>query len=68
MRGAGERRLGDHPRFTSVAGTAEATTLQDASVDLATAGQAFHWFDPKLARTEFARILKPGGWVVLVWN
>ena len=68
MRGAGERRLGDHPCFTSVAGTAEATTLQDASVDLATAGQAFHWFDPKLARTEFARILKPGGRVVLVWN
>jgi hypothetical protein len=33
-----------------------------------TAGQAFHWFDRKQCRIEFARILKPGGWVVLVWN
>jgi ubiquinone/menaquinone biosynthesis C-methylase UbiE len=68
MREAGERRLNDHPRFSSVAGTAEDTTLGDASVDFVTAGQAFHWFDPEPARTEFARILKPGGWVVLVWN
>jgi SAM-dependent methyltransferase len=68
MREAGERRLAHHPRFTSVAGTAEDTTLDDASVDFVTAGQAFHWFDPERARTEFARILKPGGWAVLVWN
>jgi ubiquinone/menaquinone biosynthesis C-methylase UbiE len=68
MREAGERRLNDHPRFTSVAGTAEATTLEDASVDLVTAGQAFHWFDPERTRTEFARILEPGGWVAIVWN
>ena len=68
MRAAGEKRLGDHPRFTSVAGTAEATTLDDACVDFVAAGQAFHWFDLERARTEFERILKPGGWVVLVWN
>jgi SAM-dependent methyltransferase len=68
MREAGEHRLGRHPRFTSVAGTAEATTLDDASVDFVTAGQAFHWFDPQRARAEFARILNPEGWVVLVWN
>jgi ubiquinone/menaquinone biosynthesis C-methylase UbiE len=68
MREAGERRLKDHPRFTSVAGTAEATTLDDNSVDLVAAGQAFHWFDPQRARTEFARILKPGGWVALIWS
>ncbi len=68
MREAGERRLAHHPRFTSVAGTAEDTTLDDASVDFVTAGQAFHWFDAEPARTEFARILRPGGRVVLVWN
>jgi SAM-dependent methyltransferase len=68
MREAGERRLAHHPGFTSVAGTAEDTTLDDASVDFVTAGQAFHWFDPERARTEFARILKPAGWVALVWN
>jgi ubiquinone/menaquinone biosynthesis C-methylase UbiE len=68
MREACERRLGSQPRFTSVAATAEATTLDDASVDLVTAGQAFHWFDSERARAEFARILKPAGWVALVWN
>ncbi len=68
MREAGDRRLGHHPRFTSVAGTAEATMLDDARVDLVAAGQAFHWFHPERARTEFERVLKLTGWVVLVWN
>ena len=68
MRQAGELLLGGNPRFTSVDGAAEATTLPDASVDFVTAGQAFHWFDPQPARHEFGRILKPGGWVVLAWN
>lgn len=68
MREVGERRLRGYPNFTSVAGTAESTSLPDGSVDFVTAGQSFHWFDPEPARQEFARILKPGGWVVLVWN
>jgi len=68
MREAGERSLGGYPRFTSVDGTAEATTLPSHTVDLVTAGQAAHWFDLAQARAEFARILKPNGWAVLVWN
>ena len=40
----------------------------DQSVDFATAAQAAHWFDLPKARKEFARILKPGGWAVLIWN
>jgi SAM-dependent methyltransferase len=68
MREAGERRLGQHPRFTSVAGTAEAKTLASDSVDFVATGQAFHWFDPERSRTELARILKPRGCVALVWN
>jgi SAM-dependent methyltransferase len=68
MRQAGERLLEGYPRFTSIAGTAEATTLADASVDFVTAAQAAHWFDPARARREFVRILKPGGWLVLLWN
>jgi SAM-dependent methyltransferase len=68
MRAAGERLLGGHGRFVSVEGGAEATTLPAASVDFVTAGQAFHWFDRSRARSEFSRILRPGGWVVLVWN
>ncbi|MGO9245285.1 MAG: class I SAM-dependent methyltransferase [Verrucomicrobiia bacterium] len=68
MREAGERLLKHYPNFTSVNGAAEATTLADRSVDFVTAGQAFHWFDRKQARKEFARILKPNGWVALIWN
>ena len=68
MREAGERLLAGATRFTSVEGAAEATTLASSSVDFVTAGQAFHWFDRAKARVEFARILKPQGWVALVWN
>ena len=68
MRQAGERLLAGFPRFSSIAGTAEATTLADASVDFVTAAQAAHWFDRQGARREFVRILKPGGWLVLLWN
>ena len=68
MRKAGEEFLAAYPDFTSVNGTAEATTLPDHSVDLVTAAQAAHWFDLREARREFVRILKPGGWTVLLWN
>lgn len=68
MRMAAEAKLGDHPRFRSVAGTAEATNLPGGRVDLISAGQAFHWFDPKAARAEFTRILRPGGHIALFWN
>jgi SAM-dependent methyltransferase len=68
MRAAGERFLAEFPRFTSVAGTAEATTLPDHSLDFITAAQAGHWFDREKARQEFLRILKPGSWLVLLWN
>jgi SAM-dependent methyltransferase len=68
MRAAAEGWLGDRPGFRSVAGTAEATTLPSGSVDLVVCAQAFHWFDPAAARAEFARIQRPGGAVVLLWN
>jgi SAM-dependent methyltransferase len=68
MRQAGERLLAAFPKFTSITGTAEETTLPEASVDFVTAAQAAHWFDRARARREFVRILKPGGWLVLLWN
>jgi ubiquinone/menaquinone biosynthesis C-methylase UbiE len=68
MRKAGEEYLASYDGFASIIGSAESTTLDDRSVDLVTAGQAFHWFDQDAARKEFIRILKPAGWVVVVWN
>ncbi len=68
MRAAAEKFLHGNARFHSVDGSAEQTTLSDRSVDFIVAGQAFHWFDQPKARQEFARILKPGGWVMLMWN
>jgi ubiquinone/menaquinone biosynthesis C-methylase UbiE len=49
-------------------GSAEATGLPDNFADCVLAAQAFHWFSPAAALSEFIRILKPGGWIVLIWN
>ena len=68
MRQAAERLLSNHPKFISVDGTAEATTLDRDSVDIITAGQSFHWFKPDLAQQEWSRILRAGGWAILIWN
>lgn len=68
MRKAAEALLKNCPGFISIDGTAEDTTLPEAAVDMVAAGQAFHWFDRDKAKVEFARILGPGGWVILVWN
>ncbi len=68
MRLMAEKQLNSCPNFESVNGSAEHTTLSDGSIDLVTAAQAFHWFDPCLFRKECTRILKKGRFVVLVWN
>jgi SAM-dependent methyltransferase len=68
MRAAAIEQLTEFPHFRAIDGTAEATTLQDASVDIVVAAQAFHWFDREKTRTEFQRILKSGGHIVLMWN
>ncbi len=68
MRQAGGEYLASYDGFVSINGSAESTTLDDASVDFVTAGQAFHWFEQNAARGEFLRILKPAAWVVVVWN
>jgi SAM-dependent methyltransferase len=68
MRLIAEHRLNSSKKFTSIDATAESTTLETGSVDFIAAAQAFHWFDRDKSRFEFARILRPGGWVVLIWN
>src|SRR6202521_61411 len=68
MRAAGEEFLGSYPKFTSIAGSAEATTLASDSVDFVAPPQAFHWFPMPAPRGEFHRILKSGGRVLIIWN
>ncbi len=57
-----------HPQVKFKMGTAEKTNLPDQSVDLVTAFQAFHWFNPEPSLREFYRILKPSGRLAIVWN
>jgi ubiquinone/menaquinone biosynthesis C-methylase UbiE len=68
MRQAGEEYLAEYDNFVSINGSAEATTLEHASVHFVVCGQAFHWFDQDAARREFQRILRAEGWVVVIWN
>ena len=68
MREAAEQLPAEYPNFVSVDGSAEVTGLGENSVDLVVAGTAFHWFDREKSRTEFHRILRPGGHLVVMWN
>jgi SAM-dependent methyltransferase len=68
MRAAGDQMLAQYPNFTSIEATAENTTLAANSLVFVPAGQAFHWVEREKTRPEFARILKPDGWAVFVWN
>jgi SAM-dependent methyltransferase len=68
MRADGEEFLSSYQNFTSVAGSAENTSLSDESVDFVAAAQAFHWFDLEPTRCEFRRILKPYGRAIIIWN
>ena len=57
-----------HPNVSWCAGTAEATGLDEASIDLVTAFQAFHWFDHADALREMLRILRPAGRAAVIYN
>ena len=56
------------PEVEALEGTAESIPLPDASVDVVTAAQAWHWVDEERAVPEVARVLRPGGVLSLVWN
>ncbi|WP_328447812.1 class I SAM-dependent methyltransferase [Amycolatopsis sp. NBC_00438] len=56
------------PSVTALEGRAERIPLPDSAVDAIFVGQAFHWFDVGPAMTEMARVLRPGGVFVPMWN
>ncbi len=55
------------PDATFFSGTAESLPLESATVDLALSTLSFHhWRDQAAGLREIARVLRPGGYVVLV--
>ncbi len=68
MRKQAEMYLNGAGNCRFVDGTSEHTTLDDGSVDIVTVAQALHWFDIPATRLEFSRILRAGGWVVIIKN
>lgn len=56
------------PEVRALSGSAESMPLADASVDAVVCAQAFHWFSTSAAIEEIRRVLRPGGWLGLIWN
>jgi SAM-dependent methyltransferase len=63
-----ERLLARLPSVPALEGSAESIPLPDADIDVVTAAQAAHWFDPAPAAAELRRVLRPGGAITFVWN
>ena len=56
------------PEAEAIAGTGQEIPLPDGSLDAVFAAEAFHWFDDERALAEIARVLRPRGALVLMWN
>lgn len=56
------------PTVTVLEGTSEAMPIDDDSAAVVLASQSMHWFDHGPALDEIARVLRPGGSLVTLWN
>jgi len=68
MRYHAEKSLSRFPKFVSVKGTAEHTSLGTRSISLVAVGQALHWFDPEMTAVELSRISRPNGSLCIAYN
>lgn len=68
MRIAADHALAQFSGYRSVGGSAESMPIDDSSIDLITAAQSFHWFEINSAKAECLRVLRPNGYVALIWN
>jgi ubiquinone/menaquinone biosynthesis C-methylase UbiE len=56
------------PDIAVTVGRAERLPFGAGSFDALTVAQAFHWFDQTVAVAEFARVLRLGGHLAILWN
>ena len=56
------------PESEALDGSAEQIPLAVDSVDAVFVAQAFHWFDNEAALAEIARVLRPNGALIVMWN
>ncbi len=66
--GMRERLAASLPDVELLDGVAEDIPLEDASIDAATVGQAFHWFDGDRALAEIHRVTRRGARLAVVYN
>lgn len=68
MRLAFQSALPHFPEERLIAAPAERLPFPEASVDVVTYGQCWHWLDPRQAAREAARVLRPGGTIAILYN
>ncbi|HBC09664.1 MAG TPA: SAM-dependent methyltransferase [Rhodospirillaceae bacterium] len=68
MRAQATAALADRPDVSVVKGTAEVLPFGDGAVGLLLAAQAAHWFDRPRFYADAARVLAPGGVMVILYN
>jgi ubiquinone/menaquinone biosynthesis C-methylase UbiE len=56
------------PQVRALIGTGEAVPVDDASVDVITVAQAWHWLRQPEAALECARVVRPGGLLAIAWH
>ncbi|CAN6632821.1 hypothetical protein TRVA0_013S02960 [Trichomonascus vanleenenianus] len=56
------------PNIPCIQGDSYKLPFKDASADAILIAQAFHWFADTEAVAELGRVVKPGGYIGLIWN